>query len=522
MTTTKSLVLLAHGFTGKQIDTWGDFPSLLREDDALRNFDIHCWEYPTSLGMSYFLSKLQGHFRRNDPAISTLGQGLRTELDYYAEGYDRIVLVGHSMGGLVIQSFIIEEILRGRTEHLDRLTDVLLYGTPSGGLVKARMASFLKNQIADMSDYGPFIQNLRSEWKRWVDEQRDDEGSPARFQLTLVAGLEDSFVPRDKVLGPFDYALKNEIPGDHSTLVKPTSREDLSYVILKKRLTHGSLTRHERELINGESAEVIEGISRVEAAEDLYDVKDLLDFASDLLSTEPKLPLVERKLGLATLDHEKYKVAAELLERFIGFDMPDGSGQPFSEDEEAVQHLAIALSGHGDISGATKQLIMLRERLGSSTETLGILAGRFKRQWKKSSENSSVGWRALQLYTEAFDSATKKEDWNQAFYNGVNAAYLDFMLGGSDYETLAEQVLRACEERQPPDYWCLASKGESHILLRDYPRAVEAFRNAFKQAPKPREVTSTGQQVLDMLEHQGNPKGANELRDLFGSVTRDY
>ena len=65
--------------------------------------------------------------------------------------YKKLILIGHSMGGLVIQAFIIEELLNGRRKHLDRLTEVLLYGTPSAGLEKAYWGRFFKEQLADMS-----------------------------------------------------------------------------------------------------------------------------------------------------------------------------------------------------------------------------------------------------------------------------------------------------------------------------------------------------------------------------------
>lgn len=41
------------------------------------------------------------------------------------------------MGGLVIQAFILEELAKASGKYLDRLTEVVLYGTPSGGLGKA-------------------------------------------------------------------------------------------------------------------------------------------------------------------------------------------------------------------------------------------------------------------------------------------------------------------------------------------------------------------------------------------------
>jgi alpha-beta hydrolase superfamily lysophospholipase len=83
------------------------------------------------------------HFGTDNPDIGTIANGLRTQLETRSNGYKRLALIGHSMGGLVILAFIIDELLNGRSKHLDRLTEVIMMGTPSGELVQARWASLL-------------------------------------------------------------------------------------------------------------------------------------------------------------------------------------------------------------------------------------------------------------------------------------------------------------------------------------------------------------------------------------------
>ena len=43
---------------------------------------------------------------------------------------------------------------------------MVLYGTPSGGLKKARFGRLFKRQLADMAERGKFIRSLRRDWNR--------------------------------------------------------------------------------------------------------------------------------------------------------------------------------------------------------------------------------------------------------------------------------------------------------------------------------------------------------------------
>jgi hypothetical protein len=89
------------------------------------------------------------------------------------------------------------------------------------------------------------------------------------------------------------------------------------------------------------------------------------------------MPLVDRALGLALLNYEQYELSANLLTRYRYFKMPDES-QPFLSDAQAVQQLAIALSGMDDNSGAVSLLKELDRQVQDDPETQGILAGRLE------------------------------------------------------------------------------------------------------------------------------------------------
>lgn len=516
----EAVVIFAHGFTGDVVKTWDGFEELLTNDDELGKHDFYFWGYPTELNLKYAITK---YFWEDDPNINTIGGGLRTLLNTVAETHKKIILVGHSMGGLVIQAFILEEIVNNRPDHLGRITEVILYGTPSGGLEKARWAFFAKNQIADMSDHGPFVQKLRSGWTQLIDDRRSDIKRVAQFRLTLVAGMKDKFVPQESSLNPFPFDEKEFAPGNHTEMVKPSIVGNIPFYILKKRLLRPSLTASERRLIYGESDQAIRQMKQVQSAAELGDVEALVDLAQELSNNQSRVPPVEKLLGLALLDNEQYRQAVEMLTKYIEFQMPDNGSQPFAEDAQAIQQLAIALSGNGDILEAVTLLKQLNPQVQNDPETQGILAGRFKRQWLKSRNSASLGRRVYDLYKAAYESAKKASDSGQSFYNGINAAYMDFALGGNDYKAMAGEVLQICESLESPDYWSEATRAEADLLLRNYPDADEAYNkarlNCYHEA---RHWSSTGQQALDIVRRQGNPPGSQVIVDRFRDIKQDY
>jgi len=114
------LIVFVHGFTGSGEKTWGLFPKLLREDSELKGVDVYVWDYPTLL------------LKRN-PSIEDIGQALRTALVEQFPAYKSIYLVGHSMGGLVLQSMVTEELKHGRANNLKRIKHLIFFGTPNRG-----------------------------------------------------------------------------------------------------------------------------------------------------------------------------------------------------------------------------------------------------------------------------------------------------------------------------------------------------------------------------------------------------
>lgn len=203
-----SAIVFLHGFSGKGESTWGNFPEYLTLDKNLNQWDIYSVQYETHLFFSRAI------FWEALPPISRIASSFHTEcIEGRLAKYDNLCIIAHSMGGLVAQqAIIIDENLSKKVSHL------IMFGTPSGGLEKAGRFWWWSRQIEDMAKDSTFLVALRQAW-------------PACHQLyafntLVIAGTKDEFVPEESCHSPFDVSFCKFIEGNHLQIVKPTSPTD--------------------------------------------------------------------------------------------------------------------------------------------------------------------------------------------------------------------------------------------------------------------------------------------------------
>jgi pimeloyl-ACP methyl ester carboxylesterase len=213
----RALVFI-HGFGGDAHSTFGMMPAFAAGDAALVGWDIHCFGYPTGLAPD-----ITGVWAA-DPDLRTLAGMLRTALcDTHFQGYQRVAIVAHSMGGLLAQRAALDAGVQARLSHL------LMYGTPSNGLKKAGLARLFKRQARDMSRDGEFIGALRADWTTRF-------GGQPPFVFGAAAGVRDEFVPRESSVDPFPDPFRYYLDGNHLQIVKPATFDDDSFMLLRRVL----------------------------------------------------------------------------------------------------------------------------------------------------------------------------------------------------------------------------------------------------------------------------------------------
>lgn len=120
MNTNKTLLLFIHGLGGNSKKTWGKFPQLIKQDPQLGSMvDVGFYSYPTTLVRIPFISSA--------PKIQTLADGLASQLKHTYKDYQRIIIVAHSLGGLVARKYLVNLALQQQSH---RVVGLMLYLYP--------------------------------------------------------------------------------------------------------------------------------------------------------------------------------------------------------------------------------------------------------------------------------------------------------------------------------------------------------------------------------------------------------
>jgi pimeloyl-ACP methyl ester carboxylesterase len=435
-------LILLHGFSGDTRATWAGFPDLLLSETSISTWDVYGLGFPSSLRID--IPKVWAA----DPEIEILAQGLSTTLKLAPfHKYKVLALAAHSMGGLVAQRAILND-----GELSGRISKLFLFGTPTGGLPKSRLVSKLKRQFQDMSPASDFIRDLKRDWK-------DQFGEHPPFDLRVVAGDRDDFVPPSSSLVPFPKRVQAVVPGNHLEIVKP------------------SLATHQSVRI------VVDSLS----------------------GTQRKLPAVDG--ARLAIELGQFRSAVDTL-------LP----MKADLDSNALVSLALALEG---VDRAPEALNIL-ETYGhkKSTDAIGTLAGRLKRRWLATRDAKDFA-RAKALYQEGVRQSEENGDHDQSFYHLINVAFLELMdlppasAISEPCKQLARRVLAHCKECAP-SHWRSATEGEAHLILGEIDTAFSEYAAAIGKTSSQREIDSMYAQAFRVAERVFGEQGLLRLEEVFG------
>ncbi len=145
-----TLVILVHGLGGCRYgkdSTWGDFPKFLYED--FPQLDVGLYEYRTLFRRAKFWDSVP----LPDEARVFAGI-LRDDL----HDYNNVILMGHSMGGLLCMAAIAELLTTEQRKALAPIGGLLLMATPQTG--SQRVPGFLSWFLRDfyaLKPHGHFV-----------------------------------------------------------------------------------------------------------------------------------------------------------------------------------------------------------------------------------------------------------------------------------------------------------------------------------------------------------------------------
>ena len=439
-------VILIHGFSGDSHQTFGLLPAFLAGNPQFYSWDIHCFGYPTALKPD-----VSGVWAA-DPEIRTLADYLAAQVRTRYRRYKQLALVAHSMGGLIVQRATLDG---GFT---DLLSHMLLFGTPSAGLRKARWGKLFKRQVRDMAADSKFIVELRADWTKTF-------GDDHPFLFRSVAGVRDEFVPRESSVDPFPESLRAFVSGNHVEMVKPPLTDsDTSLLMFQLLAQSAELGTH------------------ASAQPELTFVRDLYANVADL---QPRLDTLSeaevRKLAFSLEATGQTEAAIEMLEQ--------------------VYRRSTDLTGV--LAGRLKRLWLAdpESKLDEGQRAKQLYAEAYD-QAQRDNDHTQASYNGINyaFMTLALERDGAKEE------------------DRAKTREIAQAVFSHChantDERDP---WRRATLGEAHLYLGDIQTALEEYDLALQRHWEPRERNSMQQQAIWATRLLGDPAAEARIEALFAA-----
>ncbi len=431
-------VVFLHGFSGDRDDTWDRLP--YQFGTVVPDWDIYTLGYATTL-----LPDILGVWSA-DPDLPILATMLATQarIDPLRR-YGSLAVVAHSMGGLVVQRALVDD-----PGLADRVEKVFLFGTPSAGLRKVPWLAFWKRQLRNMASGGEFISALRRDWAARFEPEPP-------FDLWVIAGERDQFVPSQSSLVPFPRQFHHVVPGDHLSMIRAADTESPSVRLLKAALS------------------------------------------STLVADETTAPLT---------------LAAEIPDSAVS-ELIEAYGDGMSQQDVVRAALALERNGKRD-----EAMALLRRYQTLGTDVQGTLAGRIKRMWIET-EEIGFARLALHLYQEALSVARRSDDRNQIYYHAINIAFLEFVVFDriKHAREMAELALNNAA-LATSNAWSVATQAEANLYLGHRNLALELYNRMLEFKAEPWQHASMALQAGQIAGKLKDSQLADSLEEIFTPTAR--
>lgn len=438
----RAAIVFVHGFHGDALATWTSFVQLLLADSRLDGWDVYSAGYPSTLSIDLPIWT-------SDPELRLAATGLSSKARLAPlERYEALALVAHSMGGLLVQRAILDDpALRQRLSH------VLLYGTPSNGLIKAGLGRWLKQQTRDMEAGRPFITELRSQWSELVGEPRD-------FVFKVIAGDTDAFVPAESSIYPFPKSQQEVVPGNHLQIVRPALFSDPSYEVFYKSLS-GS----------GASRDTVESARLAVEHKDFQRAIDLLLPGAEGLDANSIVTL-----ALALESEGRSHDALSVIQRWnVGKSVLDPIGV---------------------LAGRLKRRWLVNHQQRDFDRALSL--------YEQGLAAAEVGDDHAQAYYHAINIAFLRLAWS-----GVDDPV------PTSAQEMAQCALEHVKSAGKTS-WSVATEGEARLILGDLERATLAYRSACQAAKTLRDRESMYIQAVSVAGRIFGDEGEQAIDAVFG------
>jgi pimeloyl-ACP methyl ester carboxylesterase len=215
-----SLVLFVHGLNGSRYRTWGDFPRFLF--DADQSIDIGLYDYASGL--------------RRYPRLDMVELPVQAQLvadQIRTLPYANVVLVGHSMGGLLCMGAI-RRLVDAHVCDADgvrvatRVAGLFLFATPRAGSLRMRWPFTRTVDGRVLRTHSGYLTELNNMFANRISMDGARSVGPGMLAIPTYAAIatRDRWVDRLSAgLGmPDSHTLT--VRGTHTSIVKPSSPQN--------------------------------------------------------------------------------------------------------------------------------------------------------------------------------------------------------------------------------------------------------------------------------------------------------
>ncbi len=247
-------VVFVHGFISSP-KCWDLFVERLSSDPEVRgeSYSFVRYAYPTEF--------LEWNPAKRIPSIRECGNNLGTFLGTIGNS-DQLILVGHSMGGLVIQSFLAQKIQQHRGLDLAKIRSVVLFATPNrGSMILSNLRSIFSiirsnPQEEDLKVLNGEIASIGEIIERSILGAKEIREDSCPIPFRVFWGGQDNVVPEASARGSFVEA--SCLQAGHSEIIQcdPKKPNDERYFALKDAILNpiGHPSTYEIDLLEASIA----------------------------------------------------------------------------------------------------------------------------------------------------------------------------------------------------------------------------------------------------------------------------
>ncbi len=484
----------------------------------MRDIDVLRYEYPTP--------KVSINPFRSVPTFDDAADGLATFIKNQVSSPSRIAIVCHSQGGLITQRFLSRSIQRGLRHELENIATIIMFACPNAGsefFITFRKSARFWRQPHERSlrPLNREVIEARTIVQRNIIYADSSDPKSLHIPIFLYAGASGGIVSTSSARDGFPPENTGILPGDHFSIIKPTSSQDDVYKALRRHLVEArckpptsvdpNSSRRENQAEDADSNRSIDVSDLTERAE-RYLAQGLIAQAkatfqsaivtNDIAALESYAKFLRRigdssasiEVGYRIIelladrdDCDKYAITRSRVMSSIG--ITQRKMGKFRDSSYALREAVEAASG--DSEGQLKARAYALDNLAHTIDRLGDIDGAKKRFQAAFRIREQVGSRLERVHSL------------------LNIARLETRLGdlNSALEKCNEARTLLTPEDRSESAAVFSALGEIQLAMRDMGSAEASFRNALEvnlSTGRPTNIALAQHQLAGVVLERGS------------------